>query len=663
MRTARTLRRVAGGLIALVLLVAVTVSGVTAAEVIHRFDSVVQVSGDGTLTVTETIRVRAEGRDVRRGIFRDFPLTFRDAGGTLREVTFEVLGVTRDGKPEPYFTERKNGGVIRIYAGSQDTLLATGDYTYAFRYRTARQVRWFDGKPELNWNVTGNFWSFPIQSASYRLELPAGARPLRWTAFSGALGARGTDWRGAVDNAGVLTVTTTRPLAPREGLTVVAEIPADAVTPPSAAEELWYSVRDNRRWIFGIGGFALVLIYYVTAWRAVGRDPKPGLVIPLFYPPKGISPALANYIENWGFARDRWRTFTAAALSLAVRGLLRFDDTGGTLTLSATAAKPDGGSTALPPGERAIYDWVAGQGGSAKIDRANGAGVATVASAFTGAIEGENRNRFFRRNLGYVAAGAAMTVAVVAGIFAYGGLREEDIFIIAFTAFGAVWLGMFLVPIGTALFRASGFQTIVRGALTLAVLGVFVAIGITIVHGLFPDGFGDVLPLLGGVLSDYPFPILLVTGFATLNGLFLYLMRAPTALGRPVMDQLAGFKLYLETAETPRLNMEAPEITADRFEALLLYAVALNAEKPWAAAFEQALRRAYPDEAEPMRHYRPAWRSGAWSGGSFGNAMAATVAGASSALSSAVPVSSGSSGFSGGGGSGGGGGGGGGGGW
>ena len=39
-----------------------------AAEVIHRFDSVVEVARDGTLTVTETIRVRAEGNEIKRGI-------------------------------------------------------------------------------------------------------------------------------------------------------------------------------------------------------------------------------------------------------------------------------------------------------------------------------------------------------------------------------------------------------------------------------------------------------------------------------------------------------------------------------------------------------------------------------------------------------------------
>jgi hypothetical protein len=88
-------------------------------------------------------------------------------------------------------------------------------------------------------------------------------------------------------------------------------------------------------------------------------------------------------------------------------------------------------------------------------------------------------------------------------------------------------------------------------------------------------------------------------------------------------------------------------------------------EKPWAHAFEAALRRAHPEDAAPMRsYYQPGWYGGGnWSSGNFGNAMASTVASVSGAFAAAVPVSSGSSGFSGGGGSGGGGGGGGGGGW
>ncbi len=645
-----------------VLALALGANSAHAAEVIRSFTSHVQVAKDGELTVTETLVVHAEGRAMRHGIYRDFPLLFRDAAGRVHEVTFSLIGVRRDGHEEPYHTQRHNG-VLRIYAGSKDRLIRRGDHTYEFLYRTGRQIRWFDGKPELNWNVTGNFWNFPITEASYYLELPNHARPLRWTAYTGRLGARGTDWQGHINNEGALSVSTTAPLLPRAGLTVVAALPAGAVEPPSRSTLLWYRLLDNRRWIFGAIGFIVVFGYYFFAWRAVGRDPRAGTIIPLFHPPAGISPALANYIRDWGLGREKWRAFTAAALSLAVRGLVRFNQDGKALTLEATGKQPEGGSMSLPPGERAIFSWVS-EMGAATIDRAHGERVAKAGAAFAKNIEGENRNRFFRRNLGYVIAGLIMTALVGFVLVSFGGLQDEDIVIAAVMAFGGFWLGMFLIPLLTALFGGSSSARLTRIAISLVTVGIFVSFAFIFLQGMFPHGFGTALPVVWGLVANYPFSFVLVTAFAALNGLFLYLMRAPTALGRPVMDQLAGFRLYLETAEADRLNYQAPEITAERFEALLPYAVALDVEKPWAGAFEAALRRAHPGEADPMRYYSPAWTSGAvWSSGNFSSAVASSVSGMSSALSSAVPVSSGSSGFGGGGGSGGGGGGGGGGGW
>jgi uncharacterized membrane protein YgcG len=629
-----------------------------AAEVIQSFDSNVRLARDGELTVTETVRVQAEGRDIRHGIYRDFPLTFKDANGAIREVDFTMIGVERDGKPERYSTRREHG-VVRIYAGDKDTIVSSGAHTYIFRYKTGRQVRWFDGKPELNWNVTGNFWRFPILAASYQLQFVAGGGPPRWTAFTGRMGDRGKDWRGSLGALGTLSVETTRRLAPGEGLTVVAEIPAEAIDAPTQKTLLWYEVFDNRRWAFGGAGLVLVLGYYLAAWRAVGRDPKGGAIIPLFQPPAGISPALANYIRDWGFGREKWRAFTAAALSLAVRGLLRFDDRSGTLTLKSTGKNPSG---ELPSGEDTILNWVKGQGGAATISDAHSYSVSKVGESFTKSIEAENRGRFFHRNIGYVIAGGAMTVAIVVGVITFGGLQDRDLSILAGLGFAGFFAGIVAMQVLPVFFNAN-FNSLFRTIMSLAFLAVFISIGASMLQSLFPHGVGDSLSQLWSYVENYPFAFVLVTAFTTVNGLFLYLMRAPTALGRPIMDQLAGFRLYLETAESDRLNLSAPEITADRFESLLPYAVALDVEKPWSDAFAAAVRRAHPDDPDPMSSYQPRWSSGGWSGSNFSNAVSSSVASMSDAFASAEPASSGSSGFSGGGGSGGGGGGGGGGGW
>lgn len=148
-----------------------------------------------------------------------------------------------------------------------------------------------------------------------------------------------------------------------------------------------------------------------------------------------------------------------------------------------------------------------------------------------------------------------------------------------------------------------------------------------------------------------------------LNGLFMYLMPAPTKIGEATRRQIQGFRLYLETAEKLQLNAvevgsEAPPpMSTARYETFLPYAVALGVEKPWTKHFENLV----PADAAA---YSPGWTNMGMHGfSSVGGMTKGIVSGVSSGVSSAMPQSSGSSGSGGGGFSGGGGGGGGGGGW
>ncbi|HLS56448.1 MAG TPA: DUF2207 domain-containing protein, partial [Zeimonas sp.] len=458
----------AGLLAALAALFGFAVLAVPAAaradEVIERYDATIDVRTDGDLDVTETITVRAEGAQIRRGIFRDFPLRFSDADGRMRQVDFELLDVTRDGRPEPHFTRRNDRGV-RIYAGAEDVLLRPGRYTYRFRYVTGRQLRHLPGHVELYWNVTGNDWVFPIQAATAAIRLPGNAPPVRWTGYTGRFGERGGDFRAELGPDGTLGFATTRVLQPGEGLTVVAEIPAGAVAAPTQSQALRYAFLDYRRYLFGGFGMLGVLAFYLLAWRAVGRDPPKGTIIPLFHPPEGISPALAGYVRNWGWSGG-WREFTAAAVSLAVKGLIVFDDSGGELrferkgggaggaggTGGAAGAAAAGDAQPLPAGERALLSWIDQHGGTVRIDTANGPSLVAARASFKSAIEKENRHRFFRRNLGHFGAGVALTALAVWATLYFGNLSEGEIGLLIATAVGGVFIGVFVVQIVRALF-------------------------------------------------------------------------------------------------------------------------------------------------------------------------------------------------------------------
>ncbi len=652
-----------------------------ASEAIEHFDSAVEVRADGDLAVTETVVVRAEGAQIRRGIYRDFPLRFRDANGQLREVGFELLEVTRDGRPEPHFTRRNERGV-RIYAGDEDVLLQPGRYTYRLRYLTSRQLRHFADHVELYWNVTGNEWAFPIREATATIRLPGSAAPVRWTGYTGRFGERGQDFRAALQADGALGFATTRTLLAGEGLTVVAELPAGVVAAPTQVQQWGYALLDHRRGLLAGFGLLGVLAFYVIAWRAVGRDPPRGTIIPLFHPPEGISPALAAYIRNWGW-KSGWREFTAAAVSLAVKGLLVFDDRRGTLTLrradpdsdaqrgalgtSAGAAPARAGAGAaapLPAGERALLDWVNERGGSARVERASGASLVSALGRFKTAIEKDNRNRFFRRNLGWFGAGIALTALAVVATFKFGYVDDSELGLLIGAVVVGVFVGGFVVGTTRRLLAARSLRTVIAAAIHAAVLLFAVSVITAMISG-FGISTEDFRRSALDALAGHGFPLALVGGFALLNGLFYYLLRAPTAAGRPVMDHIEGLELYLRTAESARMNMAgAPELSAAHFERLLPYAIALEAEEPWSGAFEAAFARAHPGE-DLNASYRPAWHTGSrWSGHNLGSAVSGAVAAAEASFASAAPPpSSSSSGFGGGGGSGGGGGGGGGGGW
>ena len=105
-----------------------------AAEVIEDFAVTLQVQRDGSLQVTELITVQAEGQQIKRGIYRDLPVSYSLPLGLRKSGPISLLGVTRDGEREPVKTEH-NGAWVRYYIGSADRVLKPGRYQYELRYR------------------------------------------------------------------------------------------------------------------------------------------------------------------------------------------------------------------------------------------------------------------------------------------------------------------------------------------------------------------------------------------------------------------------------------------------------------------------------------------------------------------------------------------------
>jgi len=143
--------------------------------------------------------------------------------------------------------------------------------------------------------------------------------------------------------------------------------------------------------------------------------------------------------------------------------------------------------------------------------------------------------------------------------------------------------------------------------------------------------------------------------------MFAFLMTRPTTRGRKLLDEMLGFKDFLEVAEKDELNLRNPPAkTPELFESYLPFALALGVDQEWSERFASVLA-AIRDERG--RDYQPSWYNGSFNSSNLSKTTSKLSSSLNSAVSSSVSPPGSSSGGGGGGSSGGGGGGGGGGGW
>ncbi|WP_029133509.1 DUF2207 domain-containing protein [Sedimenticola selenatireducens] len=628
------------------LLLALSNPGMARERILDYFSDI-QVQRDGSMVVEEAIEVRAEGNKIRRGIFRDFPTDYKDRLGKRYRVGFELLEVRRDGHTEPYHTEAQSNG-IRIYIGNKNVILKPGVYRYTLRYRTNRQLGFFDDHDELYWNVTGNGWDFPIERAAARVTLPPGipVDAIQVEGYTGAKGDRGKQYSARVDGNGDALFETTTPLPVHHGLTLVTSWPKGHVIEPDTQQRLTWFLSDNQGFLITGGGILLLLGYFTAIWYRVGRDPDIGVIIPLYTPPKGYSPAAMRYIKQMGYDHQ---AFGAAVVNMAVSGYLRIkEDKAGKFTLEKTGKTPT-----LAPGEGAIASALFG-GGNHKIrlHHTNHQKMSKALEAHKTSLKRDYEKTYFVTNSGFIVPGLLITLALLgAGLWNVGS--EEKLIM---GAFMMVWLSIWSV----AVFKmAVGIYQSWRDARSSGIGSYAKAIGSTLFA--LPFFAGEVFGI--GMLTfaiSLPFTLMLLLAIA-INVLFYEWLKAPTRAGQQLLQKVEGFKQYLGVAERDELNFKhPPDKTPALFEAYLPYALALGVEQQWAERFSQVLAAAGQDG----HAYHPAWYSGkSWNSHNLTGFSGAVGSAMSSAISSSSHAPGSSSGSGGGGSSGGGGGGGGGGGW
>lgn len=358
--------------------------------------------------------------------------------------------------------------------------------------------------------------------------------------------------------------------------------------PPSRERQLAWLVTDNAGPLLAAIGTALVLAYYLLAWTRVGRDPAGGTIVPLFAPPDGISPPAARYATAMRFDH---RAFAAGILSLAVKGRLRIEDTdGGYRLVQCPASTP-----ALTEAESRLHGSLFRQGSSLDLVRSNRTRIQAARKSLRQALEHELGGPVFRTNRGWLIGGIVLSALVLIGVLL---LLQREVAQDQLAGFGlsagcAAGFVLFLVlQSARRWWEERSFGSFFRLLAFSALLALLAGLGFLLLT------WAGSWRLLAAAVAA---PLLVGLGFT-----FYHLLKAPTPAGRRRLDQLRGFRHYLEVAEEHRLGiLHPPERTPELFERYLPFALALGVEHAWSQKFAGALGRRAAE-----RDTGPSWYRG-----------------------------------------------------
>lgn len=322
-------------------------------------------------------------------------------------------------------------------------------------------------------------------------------------------------------------------------------------------------------------GLGAIFLYYLVAWVLVGRDPKAGTITPQYAPPRALGPAALRYIykEAHDDCADR-----ATILNLAAHGFLRITKPQlyriEVLNREARGLAPEEvafGRTLFADGDAldlASQTVLPLQRASSQLGR-------TLATTYLG---------FFHWNSMWLLPGGIASFLLLA--YEFGGSLLNGLFLGG--PFMVLWLSLWSVAV---LALCSCAATLWRRALrarTARATAWKSAMGLTLfcLPFLAGEGFGAFML----ARSSSPETAITLVASIVMAGVFLQLLKAPTAAGRAAMDEIEGFREFLKTVDMDAINRINPPAGAPLdIHPNMPYALALDIESDWAEKFDADL--------------------------------------------------------------------------
>ena len=274
---------------------------------------------DSSVLVQETIKVRAQGRDIKRGIYRDFPL--KHAGG---KTPVYILSVTRNGQPICYYSTKMKNGQKRVYLGDMRKYIQSGEYEYKITYKYQNIIRsnnW-KTKDEFYYNLIGNEWKFDILEATAVVHLPKELKLIETPkVFAGKYGSKNQISFSEQDNQ--ISIHLPSGLKKQEALTLRTVFNSGFFKTPEFG---LFSIKkwNNFCMLIVFISFLSLGVYAYLSWKKYGKDGMKKPAYPRFDIPKFKELGSLYLLWNFrGVCVDSVRLIMPHLAHLSQRGLLK----------------------------------------------------------------------------------------------------------------------------------------------------------------------------------------------------------------------------------------------------------------------------------------------------------------------------------------------------
>ncbi len=522
-----------------------------AEEVIHSFNSLIQVQTDGSMIVTETLRVHHEGIKIRRGIYRDLP--------TKKGEKYELIGVTRNGQYEPSFVERRSG-YYRINTGDDSFLPRPATSTFEIKYKVWNIPKAYDGYDEVYWNVTGGEWAFPIESVSARIELPYEADIMQQASYIGRKGSQeSATYEGNGQYSG-------RYLSPGEQLTV-----AVGFTPGIVSTEKYTSKEDTLRTTIPVILYFFYLGFLIWVWHKKGRDPAGRAIMPQYELPKELTAAQAACLYNKGKTAN---LIPISLVQMITNGFLKLTEKKEKILIFPRTVYilEKTGKTPSNIEEENIRT------NKITLDGQYNSSIASLVRQLASKIE-KSMKSFYTRNQTWVFLPTMICLLLWLFLYSYLQIGSlETLMVHVFSFFPLLFF--FLICKAILQLLKSIVQNFSVGNLISLILFSFFLLQLA--------SFGMAFLNFSKITNSNYYEIMLLPCILFTYFIFSYLLYQPTEKGQRLTEYLEGLKMFLKATKiTSRERLKIEEkLTQENMKKLFPYAMALNLEEAWAKKFK-----------------------------------------------------------------------------